>query len=92
MSEAEGVMNLLPEDPEERRYFDDTVNAFGTSPLMLVENGLRIMHSTAEYPNSSYAKLLAIYANEVAKARAMMTPNAIAHGREHSERPAGAEG
>lgn len=66
-------MNLLPEDPDERRYFDDMVRVTSLSPLALVQNALRNMHIGAEHQNSSYAKTLAIYANEIGKALANPT-------------------
>ncbi len=69
-------LNLLPEDPVERRYFDEHAATLGMDPLEMVQNALTIMHKCAEYPQGSYAKMLAIYSNEIAKARAKMTANA----------------
>lgn len=63
---------LLPEDPLERRYFDEMLQGADLDPLALVQQALTIWHKTAEYPQGSYAKMLAIYANEVAKARASL--------------------
>ena len=68
-------LNLLEEDANEREQFDSTVKRLGMTPLEFVQVSLETMHRCAKFPQGSYAKMLAIYANEIAKARAKMTPN-----------------
>lgn len=56
----------LPEDPEERAMFDQFCRRLG-GPLRAVASGLSAASAMAPQ-QGSYAKMLAIYANEVAKA------------------------
>jgi hypothetical protein len=64
-------LDLLPEDPVERQQFDEIVSRLNIAPLVIVQNALTTMHKCAEYPHGSYAKVMAIYSNEIAKARAL---------------------
>jgi hypothetical protein len=57
----------MPEDANERRMFDDITKTLGGRPLRVVANALSIMSRTAPQ-EGSYAKQLAIYANECLKA------------------------
>jgi hypothetical protein len=63
--------DLLQEDPVERQQFDDMVTRLNIAPLVIVQNALTTMHKCAEYPHGSYAKVMAIYSNEIAKVRAL---------------------
>jgi hypothetical protein len=60
--------DLLQEDPVERQQFDEIVSRLNINPLVAVKDALATMHKCAEYPQGSYAKMLAIYSNEIAKA------------------------
>lgn len=64
-------MIFLPEDPDERRMFDEAVNVYG-SPLAAIHANLQVM-SKAAPPEGSYGKMLAIWANEIF--RAMIPPS-----------------
>lgn len=68
MSNSSAVdLNLLPEDPDERRQFDQFLSNCELSPLRAIEKTLRIWHLTHPFPNGSQAKQMAIYANELGK-------------------------
>lgn len=68
MAEVKEIeMRLLPEDADERRMFDEMVTTFG-SPLVVVAQALAVM-SCFSPQDGSYAKQLAIYANECLKAQ-----------------------
>lgn len=54
---------MLSEDPEERRMFDQNVVTLG-SPLAVIANALTILAVTSP-PEGSFAKQMAIMANEV---------------------------
>lgn len=56
----------LPEDPDERRMFDEAAKTFG-GPLRAVANALTVW-SRASSPEGSFGKQLAIMANEVRRA------------------------
>lgn len=61
-------MSMLPEDPAERKSFDRTVKiSFEGKPLLAIAQALTMLHKMAP-SNGSYGKMLAIYANECAKA------------------------
>lgn len=62
---------LQPEDPDERRMFDDITKTLGGRPLRVIANALTIMSSMAPQ-QGSHAKALAIYANECLKADSQM--------------------
>lgn len=59
-------MSNLPEDPDERRMFDDTVRMYG-SPLKAIAASLCQM-SKMHPQQGSLSKMLAIWSNECAKA------------------------
>lgn len=59
-------MQNLPEDPDERRMFDDMVRAYSGRPLAAIAASLTII-SRAQPPEGSLGKMFAIYANEIAR-------------------------
>lgn len=62
----------LPEDEQQRRIFDATAaELYGGDALAQVQTAL-IMWSRQAPTNGSYSKMLAIFANEVAYARAAL--------------------
>lgn len=70
-----GELGMLKEDEQERRTFDAvTADLYGGDPLMAVQTALTMWAKQAP-PNGTYGCMLAIFANEVEKARARLTPN-----------------
>jgi len=64
--------DLLPEDAAHRADFDQFTLHYGGNPLRAVAAGLTSWAQTTPYPEGSYAKMLAIYANVVSKAAAKL--------------------
>jgi hypothetical protein len=63
---------MIKEDEQERRHFDaTTAELYGGDPLAAVQTALTMWAKQAPQ-NGSYAQMLAIFANEVEKARAQL--------------------